>query len=438
MNRPEVAPPRSWRFPPHEEAVLGNGLRVWHFHLPGQHLSTFQLVLPVSLGDEDPGLEGVGSVALHAIDEGTRRHPDGRIGELLELHGAVLHGSARYHYTTLGGQAPTRRLRDVMPLFVEILTDSLYAPADVALHIESAVAGHESRLASPAHANRLALATALFGEHRSGRPASGTPSTLSRITPEDVRAWYREHFTPDGATLIVAGSGGLDDVVDALAAWPAAARTRRSYVPAPRLPAATVIVDRPDAVQTNLTLATRTITRDDPRWPALRVASHAMVGAFASRLNVEIRERLGYSYGIGGGVAPGVTEGQFTVSGSVRTEVTGHSLARLLHGLALEDGFTHEEVIDARNYLVGIAPLANETSHDIAGQATALVAAGLTPSYLDDHFAKIQEVSAGDATAAYRDLISPEGLTIALTGIAEDLMQALDSVGRPSHVVRLD
>lgn len=436
MNRPKVAPPRPWRFPPHEEVVLGNGLRVWHFHLPGQHLSTFQLVLPASLGDEDRALEGVGSVALHAIDEATRRHPDGRIGELLELHGAALHGSARYRYTTLGGQAPSRRLRDVMPLFVEILTEALYTPSDVELHVESAVAHHESRLASPVHANRLALATALFGEHRSARPTTGTPSTLSRITPEDVRAWHREHFTPEEATLIVAGSGRLDDVIDALEAWPATPRTRRPYIPAPQLPAAAVVVDRPDAVQTNLTLATRTITRDDPRWPALRVAAHAMVGAFASRLNLEIRERLGYSYGIGGGVTPGVSEGQFTVSGSVRTEVTAHSLARLLHGLALEDGFSHEEVADARNYLVGIAPLANETSHDIVGQATALVAAGLTPSYLEEHFARVQEVSADQATTAYLELISPERLTIAITGVGEMLMRALDSVGRPGQVVR--
>ncbi len=139
----------------------------------------------------------------------------------------------------------------------------------------------------------------------------------------------------------------------------------------------------------------RTVSRDDPRWAALRLAGQAVAGAFASRLNLELRERLGYTYGIGGGFAPGTDEGLFTVGGSVRTEVAADAVARLLEGLALREPFSDAEIDDARRYLIGVAPLANETSADIVAQASALAAAGLEPGFMNDHFAALAAVTPG-------------------------------------------
>ncbi|WP_353081027.1 M16 family metallopeptidase [Tessaracoccus lapidicaptus] len=166
-------------------------------------------------------------------------------------------------------------------------------------------------------------------------------------------------------------------------------------------------------------------------------AAARRVGAFASRLNLELRERLGYSYGIGGGFSPGVGESQFTVGGSVRTEVAADAVARLLDGLELRDPFTAAEIDDARRYLVGVAPLANETSADIVGQASALAAAGLDAGYMNRHFADLGVVTPAQATEAFRDEVRPDTLTVAVAGAAEQLLPALAARGLAAEVVDL-
>ena len=439
MNRPTVTAASPWAFPTPEIRALANGATAWLFRLPGQHIATFEVLLPTPLAAEPEALEGVATVALHAVDEGTHAHPDGTIGELLEAQGATLHGSARYPYTTFGGQAPVGRLRRALPLFAEALSEPAYAERDIAHHVEAQLAGHASRLASPGAANKLAFRQALFGaNHREGRAGAGTPDTLHAISPDAVRAWHAATWRPDGATLALAGDLPVDLDLEALLAW---AGPPRDASPAPVPPTQrprVVVVDHPGAVQATVALGARTPGRRHPDWPALRVAGHAVAGAFASRLNLELRERLGYTYGIGGGFAPSIDEGLFSVSGSVRTEAAGDAVARLIDGLGLADPLTEEEADDARRYLVSIAPLANETSADIVGQATALAAAGLDPSYLARHFAQLAQTTPTEATDAFRRHVSADALTISVTGRADDLVPALTGIGLAPEVVNLE
>lgn len=434
MNRPPVIPAAPWQSPAPEVQTLANGLTVWHFNLPGQHITTFELVLPTPLTAEPDGKEGVATVALHAIDEGTTDHPDGEIGELLESQGANLHGTARHAYTTFGGQSPSRRLDAVLPLFEEVLTSPVYADADVAHHIEAQVAGYESKLASPGATNKMALRAELHGRnHRFGRPAAGTPDTVSQLTAADAHDWHRRVFTPSGATLIIAG-----DVPELPhLGWAAEGAAAEVASAPPIQPPRLIVVDQPGSVQATVAAACRTITRSDPRWPAVRLAGHAVAGAFASRLNLELRERLGYTYGVHGGFAAGATEGQFTVGGSFRSDIAADAVARLLDGISLSTDLTDGEIDDARRFLIDVAPLANETSADIVAQASALAAAGMDPDYLNRHLVDLASVSAGEATAAFRSVVSPEGVTVAITGDAASLLPALAEVGLPAEVVTL-
>ena len=438
MKRPSVALSALWQYPEPTTVRLDSGLEVWHFPMSGQHIATFELVLPAPLSGEPPGKEGVATVALHAMDEGTLTHPDGRIGELLEEEGATLHGTARYRYTTFGAQTPSRRLRHVLPMFAEVLSEPAYATRDVEHHIEAQVASFESQLVSPGSAMRLALRRALFGsDHREGRPSGGTPDTLNALSHQDAASWHREKFTPARARLVVAGAVDIDEIVTSIGDWRGEAPESAPAAVVPRQPRRILVVDHPGSVQATAMLATRTISRDDPSWPALRLAGHSLAGAFASRLNLELRERLGYTYGISGGFSPGVAEGQFSVSGSFRTEVASDAISRLLDGVALARDFTAAEIEDARKFLIGVAPLANETSADIVAQGSALAAAGIDPSYLNEHFAKLASVSAAAATTAFRAAVAPARCSVAIAGDAEALVPQLAAIGLTAEVIDL-
>ncbi|MEO7589016.1 MAG: pitrilysin family protein, partial [Arachnia sp.] len=369
MNRPPVTLAGAWHYPEPEVLLLEGGTQVWAFHLPGQHIAALELVLPTSLSAEPRPIEGVATVALHSADEGTLSNPDGRISELLELQGAALHGHATQSHTLLGGDAPAHRLPSVIELLAEVVTEPSFEQADIEHHVEMQVAAFDSRVASPGWVAKQALRQVLFGtESREGRPAAGTPETLQAITRDDVRDWHTAQWQGGNATLVVAGDlTGLDltSTLSPLSVW-GGYPTHVELEPTIRRPAQIVLVDMPDAVQATIHAGGLTVGRRHPDWAALKLGGHAMCGAFASRLNLELRERQGYTYGVGGGFTARRDDGQFFVGGSFRVEVAADALRRLLAGLELADPFTSAEVEDAKRYLIGVAPLANETASDIA------------------------------------------------------------------------
>jgi len=438
MNRPLVTLGGTWQFPEPQILNLTSGMQVWAFDLPGQHIAALEVVMPTSLADEPRSIEGVATVALHAIDEGTRSHPDGRINELLELQGAALHGGAAQSSTRLGGDAPAHRLPAVMELLAEVLREPEFAAADIEHHVEMQVASFDSHIASPGWVAKQALRQVLFGnDNRQGRPAAGTPETLKVIGREDVLAWHTAHWGGSNATLVLAGDlTGIDltSALEPLNDW-----TGRS---APATPEATqrrapqvVLVDMPDAVQATIHAGCLTAGRRHPDWAALKLAGHAMCGAFASRLNLELRERQGYTYGVGGGFTARRDDGQFFVGGSFRVEVAADALSRLLRGLELELPFSDAEVSDAKRFLVGIAPLANETASDIVRQAAALAAVNEPASFVNEHFAALEGPSAHAVSEAFRHHIQRDAVSVAISGPAHTLMPALQAAGLDPVIV---
>lgn len=436
--RPAIRPETSWRFPDPDIHRLPNGQEVWVFNLPGQHVAAIELVIPVPLSYEPRLLEGVASIALSSADEGTFSSPDGRITELLELEGAVMQGVASIHHSRLGCDAPARRLPKVMELFGEVVREPAFAAEDVAHHVALHIAGYESRAATPSAVTRQAFRAALHGaENREGRPSSGTPATLAAITPADVHAWHRTRWVPDGSVLVLAGdlrTTDLTAILATLATWELPGGPSE-VVGSSEQPPAVVIHDMPESVQATIQVGCITPGRRHPDWAALKLAGHAVCGAFASRLNVELRERRGFTYGVQGGFTAHRSDGRFTVGASFRTEVAGEAVARLLDGLALDEPFTTDEIADARRFLVGIAPLANETASDIARQAAQLAGAGERPSFVNEHFDAMLRVNSEEATSAYLAHVAPDRLTMAVSGPAVDLVPALTRIGLQPVVV---
>ncbi len=411
-----------WQFPSPAVHELPNGLTVWHFPMPGQQVAAFELLQPIRLDDEPRHLEGVGTLACRALDEQTISHP--QMQELLDAQGAALHGAAGHFGTRIGGLVPARRLARLAPLVVEVLSEPAYDPQDLALHVEALTVAHRSRRSSTTSAAQWAFRQALFADgERRGRPVAGTPPCLAAIEREDVVEWHTRHFAPSGATLVLAGD--LDD--PALEAWGQwQGQTERSPIrPATPGLARTVVVDVPGAVQATIIVGRRSIARQDARWAPARLAGHVLAGGFASRLNLELRERLGYTYGAGGGFSPDPTGSTLQISTNTRTDVAGEALRRMLAQLALTDDVTPAELADAKSYRIGVAPLANETSADIAAQAASLAESSLTTAFVNDHAAALAEVSEQEASRAWRELVSPDALVIAVAGNAEELRPQL-------------
>jgi predicted Zn-dependent peptidase len=199
-------------------------------------------------------------------------------------------------------------------------------------------------------------------------------------------------------------------------------------------------VHRPGAVQADLQLGGFGIDRTDPRWPDISVASYIMGGAFLSRLNGVLREQLGYTYGVRMGFQPLRSGGTFAVSGSFRTEVIGDALDRARTLLSInEEPFTEREVRDAVTYFTGVSPLRYATADGVVDQAAVQALALLPDDYLDRRLARLREVTPESAAAAYRSLVDPDQLTLAIAGDADKITEPLKDAGFADiEVVDLD
>ncbi|WP_420175372.1 M16 family metallopeptidase [Luteococcus sp. OSA5] len=446
LPRPQIKPAAPWSFPQPQKRTLPNGLEVWTFPIPGQHVVTATLVLDVPLGLEPRQVEGIATIALRTSDEGTANHPGDELVDALESVGAAYDGGASASATICSLDVPGTRLEQGLPLLAEIVQGPSYDQSDVERHIALRLAELEQNRVSPPALAALAVRQVLFDpQARDARPPGGQSDTVKKITTEQVRAFHGRHWRPGGATLILAGDLGehVDAWVDEhFGAWEAGEGPAPHAVPLPRhLPVeqdgrrVVHLVDLPGAVQTEIRVSGVGVDRTSPDFAGLQVAANAMGGSFGSRLNTLLREEKGFTYGAHFSVAPARHGGTWAMSTSVRTEVSVEALTETLRVMNLDEEFTSEEVADAVNQIVGIAPLRYDTAGAIASQAATLAAAGWGPEFVDLHFRRIAEVTPTVASAAYRRVVRPENRHVVLVGDAERLTAPLEAAGFQVHVL---
>lgn len=434
-KRPAVGDPQGWLFPTAHEFVLDNGARVWAFDLPGQHVVSVDVVMDLPASCEPGELEGLGTIVARTSDEGSTRHPGAGLAEAVESLGAVYGASARMSSTVAQIDVPGTRLSPALDLLAEIIWNPSHDLADVQRHIDLRLAEIDQARVHPGALVQLGLQRALLDPTtRIGRPTAGLPGTVSAITQPDVVRYHQRWWRPDGATIIVAGSLG-DDIADLVAAsleaWePGGRRPLHARTHANPATGQVIVIDRPEAVQADIRIGMVGPDRHHPQWAALEIAGCALGGSFSSRLNTVLREEKGYTYGAHAGFHPYRDAGMFIMQTSCRTEVAADAV---LEALRIADvaaaPFTTAEIVDARNYLLGIAPLTFATADAIADQASAMAAAGMSPLWINAHQARLATVGPEEATGAFIDQVDPAALTTVICGDADQLVPALNARG---------
>jgi zinc protease len=435
INRPAIAPPGPWSFPPVERTRLDNGIELHSYHRPGQQIVAAHLVLEVPLSAEPREREGVATITTRCLDEGSRSHAGEEFAELLETEGAGFGVEIGLSGLQAVLDVPARRLDHAFELFAEAVIEPALAPDDVARHVQLRLAEIEQGRANSASRASTEFRRAVFAaDSRAARMNGGEPETVGAVTAADVAAYHADRYGPDGTSLIVAGDlTGVDVVALAertFGSWHNGSQRRAPHTPVdPSAPTA-LLVDRPGAVQADLRLGAYAVDRTDPRWADLTVAGYAMGGAFLSRLNKVLREERGYTYGVRLAFSPMRSGGSYAVQGSFRTEVLVDAVreARELLDVAARP-FDAAEVADAVAYYVGTSPLRFATADGVADQAASQVLGGLPSDYLDTSLAALRTVTPESATAAYTSVVDAGAASLVVVGDADQLAEPLRALG---------
>jgi len=446
--KPASGQAKPWAFPAPERGALANGLTVLHCHRPGQQVAAVEICLDAPLDAEPDGLDGIATIMVDALSEGTGKYTAEEFAAELELCGATLESHADYLGARVSLEVPVSRLPRALGLLAEALRAPTFAGSEIERLVRNRLDEIPLELASPGRRAAKQLAQELFpASARMSRPRQGTEDTVARIDAPGVRAFYEAHVRPSTATAVIVGdltSIDLDAVLAAtLGGW---GGDSAGPLPVPPVTAddtsRVVLVDRPGAVQTQLLIGRIGPDRHDPAWPALVLGTYCLGGTLTSRLDRVLREEKGYTYGVRAFeqvlrspvpcAADGATGASvLAISGSVDTASTGPALDDLrtiLRTLAAE-GLTETERDMAVQNLVGVAPLRYETAASVAGTLADQVEQHLSDNYQAQLYARLAETGVGEATAAVVAAFPENRLVTILVGDASQIRAPVEALG---------
>lgn len=440
-------------FPDIEQAQLSNGMKVLFVQRESVPTVSMNLILDAgAVVDPDPKA-GLAQLTPAVMTNGTETLDALEISDELQLLGATLGAGSGTNATSVSMTALSSRLDPSLDLFADVVLNPAFRPEDFERARAQQIAGIQQADRNPGAIARRVLNREIYGpDSPYGRPASGTEETVSSLTPADAEAWHATWFRPDNATLVVVGDTTLAELTPklerAFAGWrapstPLPARPGPADAPEPREPRV-LIVDRAGPQST--IVAGRAVAAFDPATEAaIDTMNTALGGAFTSRINMNLREDKGWSYGAGGGVPFGRGERIYAVSAGVQSDKTAESLIELRRELTEVVGdrpLTDEEIAAARaNMVQGMA--GNwETNAAIASELQNMVVWGVPQNYYDTYASQVSSMDGARATEAARQIVGDGPTTwvvvgdrasieprIRALGIGE--VQVVDIYGRP-------
>ena len=284
--QPASGQPRPWVFPAPERGGLGNGLTVLRCHRPGQQVVAVEICLDMPLDVEPDGLDGIATIMVDALSQGTGEHTAEEFAAELERCGATLDADADYLGARVSLEVPVSRLARALGLLTEALHAPAFTGSEVGRLVRNRLDEIPLELANPGRRAARQLSAELFpAAARLSRPRKGTEDTVARIDAAGVRALYQAHVRPATATAVIVGDlGGVN--LDAVLAGTLGGWTGDAAEPLPTPPVTAddtgrvVIVDRPGAVQTQLLIGRIGPDRHD-RASAGPGAGHLLPGRHA-------------------------------------------------------------------------------------------------------------------------------------------------------------
>ncbi len=434
--RPAAQAPRPYHFPTFRRQQLGNGLTVWHVPLPERELINVHLLFDAGAAAEAEPVAGVAALTARLLVTGTRSLDAAAFAEATERLGIEVSSESSWDSARAAFQALPRFFGDGLALLAEMVREPRLDPAEFERLKAERLADILQARAEPGRlADEMFLRSMYGPDTPYRRPSAGTPESVGALTLDDVRDHHATHVLPGQAHLIVAGGIDFDTVVDEVerrfASWSGAGSGHRVIDPHAVGGRRLVLVDRPGSVQSELRVGLPGISRFDPRYYSASVMAAMLGGVFGSRLNMRLREDLGYTYGAHAGLDIRRAAGPMSARSAVQTEVTAPALTELLAQLdrvRTEDA-PEDELRSVKDYLIGVFPLRFETTGGIAAAIEPLAVYGLADDYWQTYRANLESVTVADVRRAAQEIIDPAELLCLVVGDAERIRGELEATG---------
>ena len=422
-DMPKPGTVKAAQFPTPDQFTLPNGLKVIVSERRALPVVSASLVFASGSGANPADMPGLANFTAAMLDEGTKTRNALQIADETALLGATLGTTSTMDQSQISVTSLAAQFPRALDLLADVAQNPTFPQEEVERQRASRLANLVAQKSNPAQIAARIMASALYGTaHPYGYTELGTDASNKAVSRAAMENYWKQQLVPGNAALVVVGAVSRKELeamtTKAFAGWTGKAAAR-AKLPAPGGTAAKlVIVDMPGAAQTQVRVASVGVPRATPDFEALEVVNTLLGGLFTSRINLNLREDKGYTYGAFSTFAFRQEAGPFYVSAGVRTDATAPAVTEIYNEIRkMKDvEVTMDELTLGKDSLVRSMPGRFETTSQAAGSFATLFVYDLGLDYYSKYIERVIGIDAAAAHAAARKHLQPERMLVVAVG----------------------
>jgi zinc protease len=432
---PRPLPARDVKFPSYEVRTLPNGLQVVVVEHHEQPAVNMRLIIRAGSVRDPAGRQGTSTLVASLLDQGTTTRGARAIADAIDSIGGDLDTGTGRDLSFLHVMVMKDSFEFGMKLLSDVARNPAFDPAEIDRQRQQLLSALKVSDDDPEYVANIVFDRVVYGFHPYGFPGNGTSDTVAKIRREDLVAYHTAYFVPNSSLLAVVGDLASEE------AFAMASRVfgdwKKQDVPAsapPAPPAPTrrvIIIDKPDAVQTEVRVGQLGVPRKQKDFTPLDLAMRILGGEGSNRIYRVLRTERGLTYGAEAQMETLKDAGEFAVVTNTRSEATPEVLRLIVDEFfrLRRERVDERELDDAKAYLTGHFPLMLETPDDIATQVLNQLFYELPLDELQTFRQRTNAISVDDIERVAIEYLRPDRLTVVLLGNAAAFANQLKGVG---------
>jgi zinc protease len=442
---PQPLPAHDVKFPPYEVQTLPNGLQVVAVAQHEQPAVTMRLLIRAGTASDPKDKLGTAHLLASLLDQGVKNMSAQEMNDAVDFIGGAMGAGAGTDLTFCNMVVMKDSFEVGMRMLSDMARYPAFAPSEIERQRQQMLSGLQVSAEDPGYIANAVFDRLVYGFHPYGMPENGTAQTIASITRDDLVAFHQRHFAPNNAILAIVGDVTSEEAFSTakkiLGDWAKRELTPQTFIDPPDPTRRVILVDKPDAVQTEIRVGHLGIRRNHPDYMAVNLAIRILGGEGSNRLHQVLRTERGLTYGAQANMDTLKETGDFEAETNTRSEATGEALRLMVDEFwRLQRERVGERELDgAKAYLTGSWPLTIETPESIAMQVVNALFYGLPVDQLQTFRERVNAVTVDDVQRVAKAYLRPDRLSVVLVGNAKAFASQLGTVGFGAYeTVELD
>lgn len=435
---PVPGTPKDVQFPDYFDTTLPGGINVLVIENNKIPAVSVRLVFRNAGSYFDDGKFGLASLTAELLTKGTKNRSATQIAEEIDFIGGNLNTGSDWDGSYVSLSLLKKHLSTGIDVLADVVLNPVFSEDEITRVKDQRLSSILQGKDDAGNLTDKMFNKVLFGNHPYAFPAEGTEESIKSMKKSDYEDFYKNHYTPQNLILAFVGDITKEEAIkivnDKFSGWNSSAETSNDlkiYFIDDTKPNSVNIVNKPGAVQSNVRVGHIGISRNNPDFIAVTVMNTILGGYFGSRINYNLREKHGYTYGARSGFNPRIYPGDFSVDADVRNDVTDSSVTLIMEELnrMIKDEVTDEEIQTVKNYLTGVFPLQLETANAVASRVINLKLYNLPRDYYNRYISSINSLTKQEILNAAKKYIHPDKLYIVISGDAKAIEEKMTKFG---------